>query len=64
MFPHPQNFPADFFVVTINFFVPLPIPFYLFRPVFFPCGWQAAMFFAPVPKARINEYNDFVLFQN
>ena len=64
MLPHSKNSPPLFFVVPPNFFVPCHISCDFFHPITFASGGNAAMLCAPVPKAGINKYNRFVLFQN
>jgi hypothetical protein len=47
-----DNFPANFFVVAINFFVSLFVSFYFFCPIFFSCRWQTAVPFASRAKNK------------
>jgi len=64
MFPNPKNFPTKFFIVFDDFFVSRRISGNFADPITSVRTWQAAMFFAPMPKTRVNENNGLVLFQN
>lgn len=64
VFPNPDNFPADFSIMPINFFVLFFVSFYFRRLMLFPRGRQTTMSLAPVPKTRVNKNRRFVFRQN